>query len=91
MWVVARGAIHDLLIVEDNLNLRETLRDVLATETTRVRVASTLTEARAALAIGGDAPSIARLEVLSALGKAAACMAIANRSDSVNGVQANSS
>lgn len=34
-------------------------------------------EARASLAIGGDAPSIARLEVLSALGKAAACLAIA--------------
>lgn len=34
-------------------------------------------EARASLAIGGDARSIARLEVLSSLGKAVACLAIA--------------
>lgn len=34
-------------------------------------------EARASLAIGGDARSIARLEVLAALGKAATCLLIA--------------
>lgn len=34
-------------------------------------------EARASVAIGGDARTVARLEVFSALGKAAACLAIA--------------